>query len=313
MAVLVISYSRVDQPQVRALVSLLTASLHDVEKAVFWDEQFEPGEPWFEQLKSHIDAAPQLFVFWCDHANTSEQVRREFTYALERNKRVVPVLLDDTPLAAELAPIHGIDLRGAIRHGRLANRPLILKVGAWVAAVLVAALVYGATFSRRLSPADRPTSLVPPAEVVLDDAAAGSPIALSDQSRARVDAFLSTNRSNPGDAIRIEVHSTSAADAAAQRLTRYLVERHRVPPALISVTTRDGTADDPLNNRIVLRVNPAPLALPSPPASPWPFALVVLAIVTAVAALIFSAVRRRNRETFIVKEFARHVTPALPG
>jgi len=135
MALLVISYSRDDQPQVRALVSLLRAGLRDIERAVYWDEQFEPGEPWFDQLKAYIDAAPQLFVFWCVHANTSPQVRREFTYALAKDKRVVPVLLDDTPLAAELAPIHGIDLRGAIRHGRK------MGAGAIRAAVLASVLV----------------------------------------------------------------------------------------------------------------------------------------------------------------------------
>ena len=37
-------------------------------------------------------------------------------YALERSKRVVPVLLDHTPLASELAPTQGIDLRGTIQH-----------------------------------------------------------------------------------------------------------------------------------------------------------------------------------------------------
>jgi hypothetical protein len=36
--------------------------------------------------------------------------------ALEHQKRVVPVLLDSTALSAELAAIHGIDLRGAVVH-----------------------------------------------------------------------------------------------------------------------------------------------------------------------------------------------------
>jgi TIR domain len=87
MAVLVISYSRDDQPQVRALVSLLKAGLRDIDRAVYWDEQFEPGEPWFQQLRAHIDASPQLFVFWCYHSGISEQVKREFTYALAKKKR----------------------------------------------------------------------------------------------------------------------------------------------------------------------------------------------------------------------------------
>ncbi len=144
MATLVISYSRADQTQVRAVVSLLQGALRDIEKAVFWDGQLEPGDPWFEQLKAHIDATPQLFVFWCDHSCRSDQVRREFLYALGKNKRVVPVLLDDTPLAAELAPIHGIDLRGAIQHDRAPlpqRRPKGLRFNAVAAAIVVAALM----------------------------------------------------------------------------------------------------------------------------------------------------------------------------
>jgi hypothetical protein len=112
----VISYSRHDQPQIRAIVSLLKTALRDIEKAVFWDGDFEPGDAWFEQIKEHIDAAQQLFVFWCWHSANSEQVRRELTYALSRQKRVVPVLLDSTALSLELASIHGIDLRAAVVH-----------------------------------------------------------------------------------------------------------------------------------------------------------------------------------------------------
>ena len=144
MATLVISYSRADQTQVRAVVSLLQGALRDIEKAVFWDGQLEPGDPWFEQLKAHIDATPQLFVFWCDHACRSDQVRREFLYALGQHKRVVPVLLDDTPLAAELAPIHGIDLRGAIQHDRAPlprMRAKGLRFNVVAAAIVVAALM----------------------------------------------------------------------------------------------------------------------------------------------------------------------------
>jgi TIR domain len=115
MALLVISYSTRDQPIVRAVVKLLQAAMRDViEKAVFWDDNFEPGDLRFEQIKTYIDEAPQLFVFWCDHSSTSAQVKREFQYAFQKQKRVVPVLLDDTPLSPELSPIHGIDVRGAI-------------------------------------------------------------------------------------------------------------------------------------------------------------------------------------------------------
>jgi hypothetical protein len=116
MAALVISYARVDQQQVRAVVALLRAGLKGLDRVVFWDADFEPGEPWFVQMSANIEAAAQLFVFWCAHSAASSQVEREVTYALSRSKIVVPVLIDDTPLNERLAPLHGIDLRGVIGH-----------------------------------------------------------------------------------------------------------------------------------------------------------------------------------------------------
>jgi len=116
MADLVISYSRADQPLVRAVVLLLETGLSEIGRTVFWDGELEPGERWFEQLKQAIDVAPQLFVFWCEHSAASRQVRREYLYALRKKKRVVPVLLDNATLARRIAPIHGIDLRGVFRH-----------------------------------------------------------------------------------------------------------------------------------------------------------------------------------------------------
>jgi hypothetical protein len=47
VAILVISYSSDDLLQVRALVKLLRAGLVGIDRAVFWDDGFEPGEPWF--------------------------------------------------------------------------------------------------------------------------------------------------------------------------------------------------------------------------------------------------------------------------
>jgi len=91
-----------------------SAMQETIEKAVYWDDDFEPGEEWFNQIKQYIDDAPQLFVFWCGHSSVSTQIRREFRYALKRKKRVVPILLDNTPLTNLLKNIHGIDLRDAI-------------------------------------------------------------------------------------------------------------------------------------------------------------------------------------------------------
>ena len=118
MAQLVVSYSREDRALVREMVVFLKASLR-IDHAVFWDDDFEPGEPWFEQIKAHIVRAPQLFVFWCKHSAVSFEVRREYMFAIEQGKLVVPVLLDGTPLNAELALLHGINLQMATAHPQL--------------------------------------------------------------------------------------------------------------------------------------------------------------------------------------------------
>jgi hypothetical protein len=122
MTVLVVSYARVDRPQVRELVDLLTAA-SAIDKAVFWDGHLVAGDNWFNQLKRHINRAGKLFVFWCLHSSRSRQVRREYLYAIKRKKRVIPVLLDNTPLCKELSPIHGIDMRSSIRHARQRAAP----------------------------------------------------------------------------------------------------------------------------------------------------------------------------------------------
>jgi hypothetical protein len=111
VAVIVISYARVDQKLVRGLVKLLRAALAGLDRAVFWDEDLEAGEPWFEQVAREIKSTGKLFVFWCSHSAVSAQVARELQLAFETNVAVVPVLLDDTALPDTLAPIHGIDMR----------------------------------------------------------------------------------------------------------------------------------------------------------------------------------------------------------
>jgi hypothetical protein len=117
MPTLVVSYSRQDQRFVRSMVKTLQAAI-GVKDAVFWDDDFEPGEPWFQQLTKAIDQARQLFVFWCVHAAASEQVRREYEYALSIGAKVIPLLLDG---AFESGPafvrdVQGIDFRGLTQH-----------------------------------------------------------------------------------------------------------------------------------------------------------------------------------------------------
>jgi TIR domain len=155
VATLVISYARADQPLVRAVVRLLRTALREIDDAVYWDEDFEPGELWFEQIARSIDGAPRLFVFWCAHSAASAQVLREMAYALAAGKVVVPVLLDDTCLCDELAPIHGVDLRSAVlhagpvspKHGHVLHAYVTSSAVRWaLPAAAVVALALGAAY-----------------------------------------------------------------------------------------------------------------------------------------------------------------------
>lgn len=130
MAVLVISYARVDRERVRECVALLRAALL-VRDAVFWDEDFEPGRDWQVQFEAALQGSPSLFVFWCAHAAQSPQVAREVRYALGKRKRVIPVLIDHTELQRRLKKVQAIDMRRMFNHD-LADRSAPLALSAEV-------------------------------------------------------------------------------------------------------------------------------------------------------------------------------------
>lgn len=307
MAMLVISYSRVDRSQVRGIVSLLRGAMRGiVDHAVFWDGQLEPGDLWFDEIRKHIDAAPQLFVFWCAHASASAEVRREFLYAVEQKKRVIPVLLDDTPLAAELAPISGIDLRGVVRHGeaalvpsRAVTRAAALRTLALAAAVALATLAGVRVLSLR--PLPNEVSPVPPSQpavATLDSVGDGG--TLDANAHAAIDAVAA--RHQPGDTrVVIVVGDEPGADRSAALAQAYLRERFGVEADYDSTP-----AIRPLHSTVTIERKPVSAPVESP--TPWtiPLWLAVLAVVAAALA-VFPLIRRSTTQRYVVREFARHL------
>jgi hypothetical protein len=79
------------------------------------------GAPFWSQLERAIDSARTVVVVWCRHASESEWVEKEWRYALERRKKVIAVLLDNTPLPVELSFRHSLDLRRSNLHGYMAD------------------------------------------------------------------------------------------------------------------------------------------------------------------------------------------------
>ena len=214
----VISYSSKDFSQIRVLVRLLKAAMRDLEGAVFWDEQIAPGKPWFEEMKRLIDSGAQLFVFWCHHSRNSDQVKLEFDYALRNGKKVVvPVLLDNTPLAPELRPISGIDLRGTVRHSLAMWRQILSVAAALSFVVLLAIGLWSA----------RPSVLPPTGEVgrvtIKTNTIKGSQsdIRLDSATKARLDTFATGIRRYPH--ISIGLAAPANTDSAfAGSITAYL-------------------------------------------------------------------------------------------
>jgi hypothetical protein len=78
---------------------------------VFLDVDSIPtGQRWREAIHAALRSADLIAVFWSYAASQSEEVRHEWQLALTLNKPIVPVLMDGSPLPAELAAFQGVDL-----------------------------------------------------------------------------------------------------------------------------------------------------------------------------------------------------------
>lgn len=92
-------YSHEDAQLVAPIVRLLAAMRNDV----FMDsESIEPGSVWRDSINEAIRKADVIVVFWCRHSNESTWVRKECQLGVLLNRRIMPLLLDDTKLSAGL-------------------------------------------------------------------------------------------------------------------------------------------------------------------------------------------------------------------
>ena len=111
-----ISYAHEDRGDVKASAELLRAG----GVQVFIDVRgIDYGERWQEVLRKALDNCERVLVFWSLAARTSKWVDREWRYALALGKRIVPTLLDATPLPAELSQFQALSrYRGGVAVGR---------------------------------------------------------------------------------------------------------------------------------------------------------------------------------------------------
>lgn len=102
-----IIYSHLDAAQAVRVRRLVLA--YD---AVGIDTETRPGDVWRPTIAAAIMAARTVLVMWSANSAASREVVPEILIALASGARVVPVLLDDTPMPPDLSARQGIDWRG---------------------------------------------------------------------------------------------------------------------------------------------------------------------------------------------------------
>jgi hypothetical protein len=116
-----VSYSRKDAALVECVVSLLRA----IGAQAFRDADSIPaGKKWRPVLEEALDNATVMLVFWCIHSESSVEVQAEYQRAIHADKCLIPVILDDTPLCADLSQYQWIDMRPIIGDHRKDSFPI---------------------------------------------------------------------------------------------------------------------------------------------------------------------------------------------
>jgi hypothetical protein len=100
-----ISYSRADLPTVQGL----KRQLDERRLRVFLDlESLHAGQDWPPQLGGAVQKSRMVVLCWSAQAAKSDWVKAEINHSLITKKRVLPWLLDNTPLPPMLQQRHGI-------------------------------------------------------------------------------------------------------------------------------------------------------------------------------------------------------------
>jgi hypothetical protein len=100
-----ISYAHADRPRVEESAALLRAG----GVTIFIDVvDIDYGERWMDVLKRALDKCERVMVFWSVAAKASDWVEKEWRYALTLGKKIVPTLLDQTPLPEELCAFQAL-------------------------------------------------------------------------------------------------------------------------------------------------------------------------------------------------------------
>ncbi len=95
---------------------------------IWYDEGIPAGANWRARIGTALDGAARVLFYVSRGSINSEHCNREINYALDENRNIIPVLLDDTPLSPDLKigltriqMIHKDELSPAVHRTTLAN------------------------------------------------------------------------------------------------------------------------------------------------------------------------------------------------
>nr|CAA6807902.1 MAG: Unknown protein [uncultured Thiotrichaceae bacterium] len=126
-----VSYVQKDSEHVQQAVDLLEAGGATVFRGV---AGIESGDDREGVITRTLRECERVMIFWSANAKTSEWVRKEYTIALEQQKRIVPVSLDYTPLPPELR-------KYPLLTNFMSQDPGWKKYGGWVVGAAALALL----------------------------------------------------------------------------------------------------------------------------------------------------------------------------
>ena len=109
-----ISYSRADSE----FVMRLTADLKQAGASVWLDQvDIQPGERWDHVIEGALDVSPLMLVILSSNSVESMNVMDEVSFALEKQKTVIPIVIQDCSIPFRLRRIQYADFRVDYAHG----------------------------------------------------------------------------------------------------------------------------------------------------------------------------------------------------
>lgn len=104
-----ISYSRKDIDFARKLAGDLEKAGYDV----WWDiTDLRGGDDWVKTLPAAIEAAQHFIIVLTPNSVESEWVRKEYTQALSLRKKILPIMLEASPVPFALNTINYVNFMG---------------------------------------------------------------------------------------------------------------------------------------------------------------------------------------------------------